>query len=154
VISQTAEYALRAVVCLAQRHDQALTTHEIARQTRVPAGYLSKVLQALGRANLVLSQRGFHGGFTLALPPAELTVLRILNAVDPVKRIPSCPLKLTGHSGQLCPLHRRLDQAAASVEAAFAKTTIAELLAEPTASTPLCDCATADDAAAGEKRGA
>jgi Rrf2 family transcriptional regulator, nitric oxide-sensitive transcriptional repressor len=142
MISQTAEYALRAVVCLAQQPGQPLTTQQIAKLTRVPAGYLSKVLQALGRADLVLAQRGFHGGFTLAAPAAELTVLRIVGAVDPVQRIHSCPLKLTTHRGQLCPLHRRLDQADASVEAAFAKTTIAELLAEAGASTPLCDCAT------------
>jgi Rrf2 family protein len=60
----------------------------------VPAGYLSKVLQSLGRAQLVNSQRGLHGGFTLARAPSELTVWEVIQAVDPLQRIRSCPLGL------------------------------------------------------------
>jgi hypothetical protein len=40
---------------------------------------------------------------------------------------------------RLCPLHKRLDNALALVEDAFRKTTLAEVLAEPTASVPLCN---------------
>ena len=92
MFSQTAEYALRAVVFLAAQDGVPRTTQEIARATQVPTGYLSKVMQGLGRARLVLSQRGLHGGFTLARPAAELTVLDIIQAVDPIQRIRSCPL--------------------------------------------------------------
>ena len=46
-ISQTAEYALRAVVWLAGHAEAAMGTPEIARSTRVPPGYLAKVLQLL-----------------------------------------------------------------------------------------------------------
>lgn len=137
MISQTAEYALRAVVYLASQRGAALTTQQIAAATKVPAGYLSKVLQALGRAGLVTSQRGLHGGFTLARPPEELTVLEVINSVDPVKRIEKCPLDLAAHGNRLCPLHRRLDDAIGMVEQALGQSTISELLAEPTESRPL-----------------
>jgi Rrf2 family protein len=130
MFSQTAEYALRAVVYLASRPAAAQTTQQIAEATRVPAGYLSKVLQGLARAGVVHAQRGLHGGFTLALPPERLTVLDVLQAVDPIRRIRSCPLGLKGHVN-LCPLHRRLDNALAMVEDALRSSTIAELLAEP-----------------------
>lgn len=144
MISQTAEYALRAAVCLAGRKE-ALTTQQIAAATRVPAGYLSKVLQALGRAGVVDSQRGLHGGFTLARSAEELTVLEVINAVDPVKRIEKCPLGLQRHGIRLCPLHKRLDDAIGLVEQAFGSSTIAELLTEQTESRPLdmgaCTCA-------------
>lgn len=50
--SQTAEYALRAVVWLASQPERALNTRQISAATQVPAGYLSKVLQALARAGL------------------------------------------------------------------------------------------------------
>lgn len=144
MISQTAEYALRAIVCLAGQRDSALTTQQIATATKVPAGYLSKVLQALGKSGLVGSQRGLHGGFTLVRPADELTVLEVVNAVDPVKRIDKCPLNLKAHHGQLCPLHQRLDEAIGLVERAFGESTIAELLAEPTSCRPLdmslCGC--------------
>lgn len=142
MISRTAEYALRAVVCLAQKKDQPLTTQQIAETTRVPAGYLSKVLQALNRADLVVSQRGIHGGFTLGRDPSEITVLDVVNMADPIRRIHTCPLGLKSHGKQLCPLHRRLDDAMEMVEHAFSETTIAEMLADPSRSRPLCDAHT------------
>src|SRR5688572_19877331 len=103
MVSQTAEYALRAVVCLGSQADTPMTTQQIADATRVPAGYLSKVLQALGRAGLVHSQRGLHGGFTLGRPMDQLSVLDVINAVDPLKRIERCPLGLATHGTNLCP---------------------------------------------------
>src|SRR3569623_806542 len=87
-------------------------------------------MQALSRAGLVHAQRGLHGGFVLARSAAELTVLDVVQAVDPLKRITSCPLGLKGHLS-LSPLHRRLDNAIAMVEEALQAATIAELLAEP-----------------------
>jgi Rrf2 family protein len=141
MFSQTAEYALRAVVYLAAEGNEARTAQQIAAATRVRAGYLSKVMQGLSRSGLVHSQRGLHGGFTLTRPPAELTVFDVLQAVDPIRRIRGCPLGLKGHVN-LCPLHRRLDQAMAMVEEALKRSTIAELLAEPSQARgipiPLC----------------
>jgi Rrf2 family protein len=130
MISQTAEYALRAIVYLASREGAPQTTLQIAEVTRVPAGYLAKVMQALSRAELVHAQRGLHGGFTLAVAPDRLTVFDVIDAVDPIGRIRSCPLGLKGHVN-LCPLHRRLDNALGMVEKALKDSTIAELLVEP-----------------------
>lgn len=139
MLSQTVEYALRAAVCLADDPHASRTTQEIARITRVPAAYLSKVLQALTREGLVHSQRGIGGGMRLNRPPEDITILEVVNAVDPIQRIHTCPLGLPGHGVRLCPLHRRLDEAHAMVESAFASTTLAELLNEPDSSIPLCD---------------
>ncbi|QDV35041.1 RrF2 family transcriptional regulator [Tautonia plasticadhaerens] len=139
MFSQTVEYALRAVAHLADRSPEARTTGQIARATKVPAPYLSKVLQGLKRAGIVRSQRGVGGGIALVKRPEELTVLEVVNAVDPICRITTCPLGLASHGERLCPLHRRLDDALAGVEDAFRRTTMAEVLAEPTESVPLCD---------------
>lgn len=138
LISQTAEYALRAIVYLATNPNLPVTNKEIAEAARVPAGYLSKVLQSLGRAGLVNSYRGLGGGFILTRDPADITILHIIQAVEPIQRIHSCPLGLAAHGVNLCPLHRRLDDAMANVEKAFAQSTVAELLAEETTSKPLC----------------
>jgi len=62
-----------------------------------------------------------------------------LTAEDPIRRITVCPLGLPTHGTRLCPLHKRMDDALAAIEGAFAGTTLAELLAEPTTSIPLCD---------------
>jgi Rrf2 family transcriptional regulator, nitric oxide-sensitive transcriptional repressor len=135
MFSQTSEYALRAVVFLAMSPGRAFTTHEIAESTKVSAPYLSKVLQQLVRAGLVKSQRGIGGGFVLASRPAATSILQVVNAVDPIKRITTCPLGLEAHGDNLCALHRKLDEVSAEIEHAFETTTLADLLA----SAPLCD---------------
>jgi Rrf2 family transcriptional regulator, nitric oxide-sensitive transcriptional repressor len=130
VFSQTVEYAMRAVLALAAGDGSPVTTRQIAETMKVPQSYLSKVLQALVRGGLVFSTRGLKGGFVLVSPAEEITLLQILNSVNPLQRIESCPLDLEAHSSELCPLHRRLDQAMAMVEQAFAGTTLAEILSE------------------------
>jgi Rrf2 family nitric oxide-sensitive transcriptional repressor len=138
VISQTVEYALRAVVHLASEAPDARTTEQIADATLVPRAYLSKVLQALARGGVVLSTRGLGGGMALVKKPEDLTILEVVNAVEPIQRIKTCPLGLAAHGTHLCPLHRRVDNALATMEQAFGATTLAEVLAEPTTSIPLC----------------
>jgi len=137
MISQTAEYALRAIVYLADQR-VARTTAQIAKATQMPASYLAKVMQSLSRAGLVKSQRGLNGGFTLACAAHELSILAVVNAVDPIQRFAECPLGIPSHGRRLCPLHHRLDQAAAMVEEAFGNTMVAELLAVPRERRPLC----------------
>jgi len=140
MISQTAEYALRAVVALAVKPGEPILTRDLATLTRVPAGYLSKVLQTLGRAGLVESHHGRGGGFVLARPAEDVTLYDVIQAVDPIQRIRSCPLGLPNHV-KLCPLHKRLDKAMQTVEDAFRETTLAELLADRSAIKPLCNVA-------------
>jgi Rrf2 family protein len=137
MISQTVEYALRAVVFLADQEGPR-TTQQIALHTKVPAPYLAKVMQGLGRAHLIHSQRGLHGGLSLARSPQDLTIWDVVEAVEPFQRIRSCPLDLKSHRARLCPLHKRLDDALAMIERAFRETTVADILAEPTSSKPLC----------------
>jgi len=139
MLSQTVEYALRAVVYLANRPGESARTSEIAELTKVPAAYLTKVLQLLGREGIVVTRRGIGGGVMLDRDPSELTVLEVVQAVDPIQRINSCPLELKAHGVHLCPLHRRLDNAMKTVEDALAATTLAEILGEKSSSIPLGD---------------
>lgn len=133
MISKTAEYALRAVVHLATPTEIAVsetvsqTLGQIAEATQVPSGYLSKVMQQLARAGIVNSQRGIGGGFQLSRQPNEITVYDVVQPVDPIGRIPTCPLGLSNHQKALCPLHAALDAAAAELENSFRITTIAQL---------------------------
>jgi Rrf2 family protein len=139
VLSQTVEYALRTVVYLAGESPAARTTDEIAAKTCVPKPYLSKVIQGLVRSGVLHSRRGVGGGVSLAHTPADVTILDVVNAVEPIQRIHTCPLGISTHGKRLCPLHKRLDAALATMEAAFAATTLAEVLADPSKSVPLCE---------------
>src|SRR5438270_10115832 len=115
MFSQTVEYALRAVVHLAYEAPEARTTAQIAEATRVPRDYLAKILQGLAKKGIVHTQRGVGGGVGLSKPPDELTILDVVNAVEPVQRITTCPLGLKAHGVRLCPLHKRVDDALAMV---------------------------------------
>ncbi|MFT5527394.1 MAG: Rrf2 family nitric oxide-sensitive transcriptional repressor [Pirellulaceae bacterium] len=139
MISQTVEYALRAIVTIAQHDGTACTAKQLAAITRVPGPYLSKLMQGLVRSELVASKRGLHGGFVLTRPPTELTIWEVVDAVEPFKRIRECPLGISSHGGTLCPLHRRLDNAMGMVEESFRQSTIADLLSQPGSVTPLCE---------------
>lgn len=138
MLSQTVEYSLRAIVWLAAHPDDPQTNQQIADATKVPAGYLSKVMQSLGRGRMVTAQRGKNGGFLLARAADKLSVLEVINTVEPIQRIRECPLGIASHGTHLCPLHKRLDGAMEMIENAFRDTTIADILSEPTQSKPLC----------------
>jgi Rrf2 family protein len=139
MLSQTAEYALRAVVYLAYEAPEARTTEQIHQATLVKRAYLAKILQGLAKKGIVTTQRGVGGGVALAKSPQELTLLEVVNAVEPLQRIRTCPLGISTHGSQLCPLHRRIDAVLAVVEEQFARMTLAEILSEPGANMPLCE---------------
>ena len=105
-----------------------MTTAETAHATQVPAPYLSKVMQLQVRAGLVQAQRGKHGGFTLTKPAEQITILEVVNAVEPIRRIRTGPLSLEGHGPRLCPLHRKMDEALVMMERPFAGTRLSDLL--------------------------
>jgi len=139
VLTQTVEYALRAVTYLASEDGNCKTTEDVAERTKVPVAYLAKILQGLARQGIIRTQRGVGGGVTLAKPPQDLTILEVVNAVEPIKRIRTCPLGIQSHGARLCPLHTKLDNALAVMEESFGSTTLADILSEPTSSKPLCE---------------
>jgi Rrf2 family protein len=139
MLTQTVDYALRATVCLAAAHPRPQTRTQLVELTKAPSAYLAKIMTSLARAGLVHTQRGLHGGFTLLRKPTEIALLDVVNAVEPIQRITTCPLKLSSHVGQLCPLHHRLDLALAHLEGAFAGVTLADIVNEKSGSVPLCE---------------
>ncbi len=146
VFSQTQEYALRAIVWLAQHIELGPVGNEtIARETRVPPSYLAKVMQQLVESKILSSRRGVGGGFQLIRDMDSLTVLEVINAVDPIRRITDCPLGLKTHRQKRCPMHARLDDSLGLVEDTLRNSTIREMLHEkgrpqPLVETPLAGC--------------
>jgi Rrf2 family transcriptional regulator, nitric oxide-sensitive transcriptional repressor len=140
MISKTAEYALRAAVWMAKSPDHAYSANTLAEVTKVPRRYLHTVLQDLVRAGLVNSQPGPGGGYSLVKPADSVTILDVVNAVAPLERITHCPLGLVSHT-QLCPLHKELDSAYATAQAALARVTLGELVRSSSKIVPLCEVA-------------
>lgn len=138
MLSQTAEYALRAVACMGTREGTPVSADLLAKETKIPRRYLTRVLQDLAAQGLVASRSGPGGGYELTRATNKITILDVINIVDPIQRITHCPLGLKSHH-KLCPLHAELDQAYANTEAAFAKVTICQLLNSTSPIAPLCE---------------
>ena len=82
-ISRKIDYGLRAMIYLASIPPATVVPfREIARQMMVPEDFLAKILKTLVDEGLVKSTRGPHGGYTLAKPPAEISFLTIIEAVE------------------------------------------------------------------------
>jgi Rrf2 family transcriptional regulator, nitric oxide-sensitive transcriptional repressor len=138
MLPKTAEYALRAIVWLARDGQARESADALAARTQIPRRYLHKVLQDLARAELVRSQPGPGGGYSIACQPERTTILDVVNAVAPLERITVCPLGLPGHT-RLCPLHRELDRAYEATEKALARVTLSSLVRSTSPIVPLCD---------------
>ena len=100
----------------------------LARAVDVPRNYLGKILHELVRAGILKSTRGKGGGFELAVPPEELTLLKVATQFDRVggRRCllgrPECS------EDNPCPVHDRWRTAAVEIEKFFDETTVADLL--------------------------
>ncbi len=139
MLSQTTEYALRAMACLAYSPDELTPTPRLAELTLVPPNYLAKVLQSLAQAGLITGRRGVGGGYRLARPAEEISLLDVVNAIDPVERIRTCPLGLPNHGSNLCALHTCVDEAARQFIENFKSVRLSHLIVESNGSVPLCD---------------
>jgi Rrf2 family transcriptional regulator, iron-sulfur cluster assembly transcription factor len=131
VLSQTAEYALRTVLFIAQRPgDSPTKVDEIAAALTLPRNYLSKTLHRLAREGILSSARGKGGGFRLALPPSKLKVIRVVQLFDRIGDGRQCLLGRPACSdAQACDAHASWKAVSAQVANFFANTSVADLLA-------------------------
>lgn len=136
MFSQTTEYAMRAMSWLAVFDGELVPTPALAARTQVPPNYLAKVLQQLAAAKLIVGRRGVGGGYKLARPSKDISLLEVVRCVSPVDRVSSCPLGDSHFGGHLCPLHQAKDEATAAVIEILGKCTLASLRNDPTH--PLC----------------
>ncbi len=91
MLSKTAEHALRAMIFLArQEEDGAVSAQAIAEGVGAPPNYLGKTLGSLVNHGIVRSSPGRNGGFRLAIPPDQLTIARVVDAVDPPANERTC----------------------------------------------------------------
>lgn len=133
VLSQTAEYALRAVVQLArQPGTRPVQASDLAAGTGVPENYLRKVLHDLVRSGVLQSSRGKHGGFRLALPPEQITLLAVVARFSALAGPRACILgRAECSDAQPCALHHRWKGMADDLARFFGETTIADVARPP-----------------------
>jgi Rrf2 family protein len=82
-ITRQADYAVRAVMHLAKLGPgQKAATNQIAEEQDIPLSFLAKIIAQLSVAGLLQTMRGARGGVALARPPEEISLLRVVEAID------------------------------------------------------------------------
>lgn len=111
-LPQTAEYALRAMACIALKDDEKpVPSKVLAKSTDIPSHYLSKIMRKMVEAGLVSSKKGHGGGFKLAKAPEKITFEQILEAADYKIEPESCVFGWGKcDSDKPCPLHNSWSQ--------------------------------------------
>lgn len=93
MLTSTSRSALRLLVALARApRDELVPGRTLARQTGVPANFLSKILHALGGAGLVEATRGRGGGYRLGRPPEAVTLIEVVEVFEGLRTHPGCLL--------------------------------------------------------------
>lgn len=107
IITRATEYAIRAVLFLAQQPlGDVVLKKEICRTQDITPAFLTKILQPLIKAGIVGSQRGVTGGFFLRREPEEITLLDILEAEEGPLYLNRCLIHDESCDRKIfCPVH-------------------------------------------------
>lgn len=89
-ITRQADYAVRAVLHLANTGDQRTATSMIAEAQHIPPSFLAKIISQLSIAGLLHTSRGARGGVTLAREAKEITLLEVVEAIDGPIQLNEC----------------------------------------------------------------
>ena len=93
MLSITSEYALRALVALAESGvGMTMQAKGLAGATKVPSSYLYKILTTLRRAGILGGTRGTHGGYSLSRPAEGIMLIDVVSLFEEVKATDACVL--------------------------------------------------------------
>jgi Rrf2 family protein len=107
IFSSPTEYAIRGLSELAIRgDDQRIMLDELVDGTNLPRDFMAKVFQRLVHGGLLRSAKGRGGGFSLARPAHEITMMQIVEAIDGPQTMDRCVVGLEKcHDHMPCPQH-------------------------------------------------
>jgi FeS assembly SUF system regulator len=134
-LTNLADYAVVVMTTAARTPTARLSAAVVAEETGIPAPTVAKLMGTLARGGLLIASRGVAGGFTLAHPPAAISIAAIVEAVDGPIALTNC-LAGDAHDcaiegrcgvrGHWAPINR-------AVRGALAAVTLAELVQQPAA---------------------
>jgi len=112
MLSNTCKYAVRSVIYLAlhQVEGKKIGIKHISKDLDIPTPFLGKILQSLAKQKILLSNKGPHGGFSLAVRAEDITLLDIIKIIDGLDAFENCLIgmntcKSVHESGKPCPVH-------------------------------------------------
>lgn len=130
MLSNTAQYALRAMIYLGEREGEGpIRVDQVAEALDVPRNYLSKILHTLVKEGVLRSLRGPRGGFALARPSEEVTLYDVVGPFDDIEARRTCLLgRRECSDAHPCAIHAHWRQVATEVAAFFRETPLADVV--------------------------
>ncbi|BFL69945.1 hypothetical protein SKB0120_10070 [Moraxella osloensis] len=101
-------YAVTALLDLAlqeQKHELAVSLSDIAKRQEISISYLEQLFSKLRKKGLVVSTRGASGGYHIAKPINEISIMSIISAVDESVDARACEGKGNCQDGAMCLTH-------------------------------------------------
>src|SRR5487761_2530406 len=130
-LSKRGDYVVRSALCLANAYDAAQPTklRQVSVEMGVPRTFVSQILGDLVQAGIATSYFGANGGYRLTRPPAEITMLEIVEAGEGSLESDTCVLGDDPCQWEsVCPMHETWTAASAAMRAELASTTLATLV--------------------------
>jgi Rrf2 family protein len=131
-LSRSSEYAINVALQLAQAETGApFSAAELAQAGDMPERYLQHILRRLAEHGVLSATRGVAGGYTLARPARQITLLQLVEAAENLANSKPKPKGSRRHAAG-APLANALEKASRAVNAELKKVTLADLIGKKT----------------------
>lgn len=113
-VTQKLDYASRALVHLAKQHDgqSVVRADDIAENESIPSSFLAQILNELKRTGMITSRRGKTGGWKLTESPDKITLLQVVEALEPESLSESTS---ENHNNPISPIWEEIQQATRNI---------------------------------------
>ena len=131
LITQKHKYALRAIFELAKHRNGHTKLADIADAQAIPLRFLEVIMAHLKRSGLVVSKRGFYGGYALCRSPRKITVGTIFRLIDDRNEPDRCDACIAREGCPLydnCAFRPMWDRVCRAIYAVYDQTTIQDLI--------------------------
>lgn len=100
-LSKLTDYGIVLLTHFAkQPHGHVLTARDLSQESKLPLPTVGKILKVLSRGELLISQRGVKGGYTLAKEPQKISVAEVIHVLEGRISMTEC----SAHSPGICGL--------------------------------------------------
>jgi len=132
-LTRAADYAIRVMIFLASvPARRRVLLHDIAHATAAPESFLSKILQSLTRAKLIVSRRGQAGGFEILPHGREASMRDVIEAIDGPLYLNVCLISQRACAREAwCPAHPVWARAQQAMLDVLSSAVIADLASQP-----------------------
>ena len=128
-LNRLTDYAVVVMTQMAHDRQEVRTAPQIAQLIGIPQPTVAKLLSALARGGLVVSQRGATGGYTLSRPAAEIPVAAIIQALEGPIALTACVQGSDEHCevASICPMQGNWNKVNLAIRTALEQVTLADM---------------------------